>query len=249
MEDKIAIIIPARLASTRLPNKALANILGKTMIRRVYEKAMQVDGVKVFVACDNKEVLQEIENHGGVAILTDPNLPSGTDRVYAASKLIDEDFDVIVNLQGDLPNIDPAVINSAIEALKNSDADIATVASIITEKEEIKDPNVVKIAISFSEGDRKSGNALYFSRCPIPYDKNQSVPYYHHVGIYAYKREALEKFVALNPSILEKQESLEQLRALENNMKIAVQIVDSNPLSVDTREDLLSVIKLISGKK
>ena len=243
----VAIIIPARLASTRLPNKPLVDILGQTMITRVYKKAAQVPNVKVFVACDSQEIAQEIENNGGNAIITDPNLPSGTDRVYAASKLIDEDYDIIVNLQGDLPNIDPSVVTQAIAALQNSDADIATVASVITEKEEINDPNVVKIAISFNNGDEKSGNALYFSRCPIPYSKNQDQPYYHHIGIYAYKKSALERFVGLAPSLLEKQESLEQLRALENNMKIAVQIVDSNPLSVDTKEDLINVIKLISA--
>ena len=241
----VAIIIPARLASTRLPNKPLVDILGQTMIARVYQKARQVSNAKVFVACDSDKVKQEIENLGGTAILTDSNLASGTDRVYAALQLIDEDFDTIVNLQGDLPNIDPKVIDAAIASIKNSDADIATVASVITHQDEINDPNIVKIAISFESP--VSGKALYFSRLAIPYSKNQDQSYYHHIGIYAYKKAALEKFVILKPSDLEIRESLEQLRALENDMKISVQIVESNPLSVDTKKDLENVIKDIKG--
>lgn len=241
---KIAVIIPARLASTRLPNKPLVDILGKTMIARVYEKAKQVPNVEVFVACDSQEVKSEIENIGGHAILTDPNLPSGTDRIYAALKRLGQDFDYVVNLQGDLPNVDPKTIEAAIVAINETDADIATVATIIEEEDEIDDPNIVKIAIAFQGHD--IGKALYFSRCPIPYSKNKNQNYYHHVGIYAYKKAALEKFVNLAPSALEKQESLEQLRALENNMSIAVKIVQGNPLSVDTQKDLENIIKSMS---
>lgn len=241
MSKKIAVIIPARLASTRLPNKPLVNILGKTMIARVYEKAQQVPNVEVFVACDSQEVKNEIENIGGHAILTDPDLPSGTDRVYDAMKKIDQEFDYIINLQGDLPNVDPKIIQAAITAINETDSDIATVATIIEEGDEIDDPNIVKIAIAFQDHD--TGKALYFSRCPIPYSKNKNQNYYHHIGIYAYKKEALEKFVNLAPSALEKQESLEQLRALESNMSIAVKIVQGNPLSVDTKKDLENVIK------
>jgi len=267
--QKILTIIPARLASTRLPNKPLADIFGKSMIVRVFEQAQKANLGEVVVACDCQEIVKVIENAGGKAIITDPNLPSGTDRIYAALLQMPnyQDFEVVVNLQGDLPVIDPQVIIAAANAALQSDADIATVASVIKNEDEINNPNVVKIAIAFG-AHKNLGQALYFSRAPIPYSaegvKSHSNPnhfdlasgdpqklglhecdiqnkYYHHIGIYAYKRKALEKFVNLNPSPLEKTESLEQLRALENQMKIVVQIVDSHPLSVDTKEDLEKV--------
>ncbi len=245
----IAIIIPARLASTRLPNKPLVDILGKTMIARVYEKAIQVVGARVFVACDSEEVKREVENIGGNVILTDPNLASGTDRVHAALQEINEDFDIVVCLQGDLPGLNPETIEEAISAIKQTDADIATVANIIEDRDEITDPNNVKIAIAFKDLGRTLGTALYFSRCPIPYSKDLSEAYYHHIGIYAYKREALERFVKLDPSPLEKRESLEQLRAMENDMKIAVKIVGDDPISVDTPKDLENATRDIKNKE
>ncbi len=245
MKNRVLTIIPARLASTRLPNKPLADICGKTMIRRVYEQALKADLGDVLVACDGEEIAAEVKKFGGKFFITDPNLPSGTDRIYAALKgYKNDDFEVILNLQGDLPNIDPAVIRAAAEAALNSDCDIATVASKITNISEITNSNVVKIAIAFTE--KNFGRALYFSRCPIPHSAKNSNDYFHHIGIYAYKKSALEKFVNLPQSTLERCESLEQLRALENNMKICVRIVDAHPLSVDTLEDLALVTKLIS---
>lgn len=243
---KVLTIIPARLASTRLPNKPLADILGKPMIVRVYEQAKAANLGEVVVACDCREIADAIENIGGRAIITDPNLPSGTDRIFAALKQIEnnQEFDVIVNLQGDLPAIDPIVIKAAANAALQSDADIATVASIIKNADEISNPNVVKIAIAFGE-NINLGQALYFSRAPIPYGSKE---HYHHIGIYAYKRKSLEQFVSLVPSKLEKTESLEQLRALENQMKIVVQIVDSHPLSVDTADDLENVKMFLLSK-
>ena len=250
-ENKILIIIPARLSSTRLPNKPLADIFGKTMIERVYLQALKAGLGEVYVACDGVEIADVINKSGGKAIITDPALPSGTDRIYAALEQVDaqNEFDVVVNLQGDLPAIDPEVIRAAVNALINSDSDIATVASVIKNKSEITNPNVVKIAIGFNDAfddsideNNKKGQALYFSRSAIPYG---SVEYYHHIGIYAYRKSALMKFVSLKPSGLEKIESLEQLRALENNMKITVQIVNSHPLSVDTKEDLEAIKKFI----
>lgn len=237
---KIIIVIPSRLASTRLPNKPLAIINGKTMIHRVFEQAKKTNISEILIATDSELIVDEIKKFGGNYIMTDSNLPSGTDRIYSAIKKLNQDFDIIVNLQGDLPNIDPSVINSCIELAKNSDCDIATVASIIKETSEITNPNVVKIAIAQNQ------QALYFSRSPIPYSKNLDQNYYHHIGIYAFKKSAIEKFVKLSPSPLEKQESLEQLRALENNMKIAVQIVDTHPLSVDTSQDLIKITQIIS---
>lgn len=237
--NKILTIIPARLASTRLPNKPLADIFGKPMIVRVFEQAKMANLGEIIVACDCQEIATAVENAGGKAIITDPNLPSGTDRIFAAMLKMPnyQDFEVIVNLQGDLPTIDPKVIIAAAQAASQESVDIATVASVIKNMDEINNPNVVKIAIAFLENPTL-GQALYFSRSPIPHGAGD---YYHHIGIYAYKRKALERFVNLKPSKLEKRESLEQLRALENQMKIAVQIVEAHPLSVDTKEDLEKV--------
>lgn len=246
MRNRILTIIPVRLASTRLPNKPLADICGKSMIQRVYEQALKANLGDVIIACDGEEIALEAKKIGAKFVITNPDLASGTDRIYAALKSQkDQDYDVIVNLQGDLPNIDPNVIVAAANSALNSDCDIATVASKIKNPSEITNPNVVKIAIAF--GDEKSGSALYFSRMTIPYSKENSGDYFHHIGIYAYKKSALEKFVQLTPSPLEKRESLEQLRALENNMKISVAIVDAHPLSVDTKEDLEIVINLIKN--
>ncbi len=237
MSQKILTIIPARLASTRLPNKPLAKIHGKSMIQRVYEQAKKANLGEVFIACDGEEIANEAKKIGAKFVITDPNLPSGTDRIYAAWREIGGDFEVIVNLQGDLPNIDPRVIEAAAKTALHKDCDIATVASVIKNIQEIANPNVVKIARA------ESGRALYFSRHPIPHGEGD---HYHHIGIYAYKKSALEKFVKLAPSKLEKRESLEQLRALENDMRIFVEIVEAHPLSVDTAEDLKNVSDLIA---
>lgn len=245
---KVLTIIPVRLASTRLPNKPLADICGKTMINRVYEQALAANIGDVVIACDGDEIANEVKKFGGKFVITDPELPSGTDRIYAAyKKFHSDDFDIILNLQGDLPNIDPKVIRDAAKAVQESDCDIATVASKIRNDAEIHNPNVVKIAIAFKDEDL--GKALYFSRAAIPFSKDATGNYYHHIGIYAYKKAALEKFVGLPPSILERRESLEQLRALENDMRIFVKIVDAHPLSVDTKEDLEVVTKLISANE
>ncbi len=246
MSNQVLTIIPVRLASTRLPNKPLAYICGKTMIHRVYEQALKANLGDVIIACDGEEIAAEAKKIGAKFFITNPKLPSGTDRIYAAFKEnSNKNYDVVVNLQGDLPNIDPEVIRSAAHTALKNDCDIATVASRIKDKNEIANPNVVKIAIAFK--DENSGKALYFSRCPIPHSKNNDADFYHHIGIYAYKTSALEKFVQLSPSKLELRESLEQLRALENDMKIFVKIVDTHPLSVDTKEDLEVVTKVISG--
>lgn len=251
MNGKILIAIPARLSSSRLPNKPLADIVGKSMIRRVYEQAISANLGEVIIACDGLEIAEEVKNFGGKFIITDPALPSGTDRIYAAFKTINpqsqNDFEVVVNLQGDLPNIDPQIVKEAALTAMQEDCDFATVASKITNQSEITNPNVVKIAIAFEK--EKLGRALYFSRAAIPYHQTNQADFFHHVGIYAYKKSALKKFVHLPPSALEKRENLEQLRALENNMKILVKIVDSTPLSVDTEEDLDAIRKMISAAR
>lgn len=246
MSQKILTIIPVRLASTRLPNKPLADICGKTMIERVYQNAIKANIGDVLIACDGEKIAGEIKKFGGKYIITDPDLRSGTDRVYDAFKKIGfGDYDVIVNLQGDLPEIDPKLIRAAADCLIDNNSDIATIASKTNDLEELNDPNVVKIVISFKKSDQ--GRALYFSRSPIPYSQDGDY-FYHHIGIYAYKKTSLQNFVNLRQSDLEKKESLEQLRALENDMSIFVKVVDSHPVSVDTPEDLKKVIKIINEK-
>jgi 3-deoxy-manno-octulosonate cytidylyltransferase (CMP-KDO synthetase) len=166
MKKKVIIIIPARLASTRLPNKPLAMIEGKTMIQRVYEQALKANLGEVIIATDGEKIANEIKKFGGKFILTNPDLQSGTDRIYSAYKLLNEDFDIIVNVQGDLPNIDPSVISECVNLALDNDCDIATVASKISDISEINNPNVVKIALA------QNGLALYFSRSAIPFSKN-----------------------------------------------------------------------------
>lgn len=223
------ILIPARMASTRLPDKPMADIGGKPMIVHVWERAVRSGIGEVVVACDNPLIQNAIEKAGGKAVLTNPDLPSGSDRIWAALKELNSNYDVVVNVQGDMPTIDPSIIKQAVSLLENDTVDIATLASVIRDEKEIHDPAVVKVAIA------ASGKALYFSRAPIPHGEGE---YFHHIGIYAYQRSALEKFVSLLPSPLEKREKLEQLRALEAGMRIDVAVIDTVPLGVDTPETL-----------
>ena len=248
MNKKILIVIPARLASTRLPNKPLADIAGKPMIARVYERAIASKVGDVLIACDGKEIANIARNIGANFVITDPKLPSGTDRIYNAYRVFVEknnlqnQYQAIINLQGDLPIIESESIISVAELILNSDCDIATIASRINNYEEVISSNVVKIAIANLENN--IGEALYFSRSPIPYQESKIITagdYFHHIGVYGYKIQALENFIKLSPSKLEKKESLEQLRALENKMSIMVKIVDNHPFSVDTEQDLLRV--------
>lgn len=230
------IVIPIRLASVRLPQKPLANIHGKPMALHVWERAVAAGIAPVIVACDSKEVKDLIENAGGHAVMTDPALPSGSDRVYAALETFDPEgkYDVVVNLQGDLPNVDPHTIQAVLQPLKDASIDVATVAAEITDPSELSNPNVVKIALSLDEATQ-TGRALYFSRECIPHGDG---PRYHHIGIYAYRRPALKKFVELPPSPLEKRERLEQLRLVEKGVTFGVSFVKQIPVSVDTAEDL-----------
>lgn len=247
MLKKNLIIIPVRMASTRLPNKPMADIAGQTMIARVYKQALKANAGEVLIACDCNEIADEAQRINANFIITDPNLPSGTDRIFSALEQYQlstqREFSTITNLQGDLPDIDPEVIVSAVELAQNSDFDITTVATVIKEPSQINNPNIVKIALS------KDSRALYFSRSPIPYSKDNNGEYLHHIGIYVYKISALKKFVKLPVSPLEKRESLEQLRALENNLSIGVRIVDNHPLSVDTAEDLAMVNRIIRQRQ
>jgi 3-deoxy-manno-octulosonate cytidylyltransferase (CMP-KDO synthetase) len=238
------LIIPARMASTRLPNKPLADIGGVAMIVRVWRQAMAAGVGPVVVAAGEPEIVAAVEAAGGQAVLTDPDLPSGSDRIWQALGIADPGgtCDVVVNLQGDLPALDPAQIKAVVAGLEKSGADIATLAAPIDNDADRANPAVVKAVVAWN-ADETLGRALYFTRSAVPADDG---PLWHHVGLYAYRREALEGFVALPPSPLEKREKLEQLRALEAGMRIAVARVDAPPLSVDTPEDLARARKLLS---
>tara|TARA_B100000123_G_scaffold151423_1_gene111884 strand:- start:1055 stop:1858 length:804 start_codon:yes stop_codon:yes gene_type:complete len=229
------VVIPARMASTRLPNKPLADICGEPMIVQVWRRANEAAIGPVLVACAEQEIADAVEAAGGIAVLTDPDLPSGSDRVHQALQTFDPDgkYDAVVNVQGDLPTIDAADIRAVFEPLNDPAVDIATLAAEITRIEERTNPNVVKAVAAFGKG--RVARALYFTRATAPYGDG---PLYHHIGLYTYRRAALDRFVALPPGELESREKLEQLRALENGMVIAVALVDGVPLGVDTPEDL-----------
>lgn len=230
------ILIPARLAATRLPRKPLADIKGEPMIVHVWRRAVASGLGRVVVACDDAAIADAIHAVGGEAVLTDPHHPSGSDRIWEALGKADPDVqhDIIVNLQGDMPTLDPAIIAEVLAPLSDTpEVDIATLAAEIRDPAERVDPAVVKPVIAFQSATR--GRALYFSRAAVPAGEGAL---YHHIGLYAYRRAALERFVALPPSPLEQREKLEQLRALEAGMRIDITIVDTVPLGVDTPEHL-----------
>ena len=230
------VVIPARISSTRLPGKVLADISGKPLIVRAYECAMSSHVGDVIVACDDLKVKDAIEGIGGTAVLTNPDLPSGTDRVFEAWQKFDSEkrYEYIINVQGDLPFVDSVFVQEAAEVVRKSSYDISTLATPIKD-ESYQCSSTVKPIISFTDSDSKSGKVLYFSRSAIPYGG----PYYNHVGIYCFRAESLTRFVNLPQSTLEKSEKLEQLRALENGMSIGITVIDKNsPISIDTYEDL-----------
>ena len=237
MPLKPVILIPARMGSTRFPDKVLADIAGVPMIVQVWRRAKEAKVGRVVVAAAEPVIVSAIEAAGGEAVLTDPDHPSGSDRIHEALQKIDPtgNYDAIVNVQGDLPTIEPAVISAAIMPLKDPAVDIATIGSVIAIDKEMTDPNVVKAVAGIPPG-KNIGRALYFTRATAP---SGIGPLYHHIGIYAYRRPALERFVALPPGVLEKREKLEQLRALEAGMRIDLALVDTVPLGVDTPADLV----------
>jgi 3-deoxy-manno-octulosonate cytidylyltransferase (CMP-KDO synthetase) len=238
------IFIPARMASTRLPGKPLAEIAGEAMIVRVWRQAMKADIGPVVVAAAEELIVAAIENAGGTAVLTAPDLPSGSDRVHEALVQIDPErrYDAIINLQGDLPALDPQTIRNVAATLAEGGADIATLAAPITDSADWDNPHVVKAVAAWNAAGTR-GRALYFTRTRAPYGEGDL---FHHVGIYAYTRPALAHFVALPPSPLEQREKLEQLRALEAGMRIDVARIDAVPLSVDTPADLERARNLIA---
>ncbi len=230
------IIIPARLASMRLPDKPLLDIGGAPMIVRVWERACAANCGRVVVAAGDQEIYDVVVAAGGEAVMTDADLPSGSDRIYQALQRVDTDgqHDIIINLQGDLPNLAPSMITDVEQALL-AGGDMASLVAEITDPSEYDDPNCVKAVISWQDTTARLGRALYFTRATAPYGEG---PLYHHIGIYAYQRQSLARFVSLPPSELEKRERLEQLRALEAGMVIQMARVDAVPLGVDTPADL-----------
>lgn len=230
------IVIPARMASTRLPDKPLADIQGVPMIVQVWRRAIEAAIGPVVVAAAEQAIVDAVEAAGGRAVLTDPDHPSGSDRIWEAVCKIDPEgrHDAIVNVQGDLPTIEPAAVQAVFAPLSDPAVDIATLGVVISDPAEKTNPNVVKAVVELRPGDRR-GRALYFTRATAPWGEG---PLFHHIGLYAYRRDALARFVALPPAILEQREKLEQLRALANGMVIDLAVVDTVPLGVDTAEDL-----------
>ena len=233
---RIYCVIPARYHSTRLPGKPLADIAGKPMIQRVYEQAVQAKGPeKVIIATDHEDICSAVECFGGEFVMTSPNHATGTDRLAEVAEKFPE-ADIIVNIQGDEPEIDPQIIDQLIDALRNSTAPMATVITPMSE-EEMEQPGCVKAVV-----DQK-GRALYFSRSLIPYLRSgeRLAPVYKHIGVYAYERDFLLQFAKLAPTPLEQMESLEQLRALEYGYAIQTIRVDHSAIGVDTPEDLAAI--------
>ena len=243
--DKTLILIPARMASTRLPGKPLADICGLPMIVQVALRAKDANAGRIVVAVDHQDVFDAVTAAGFEAVMTRVDHQSGSDRIHEALLKSDPQrkAEIVINVQGDLPTIEPETIRAALRPLENLKVDIATLTVEIEDEAEKTNPNVVKVVGSpLSETRLK---ALYFTRTTAPHGNG---PLYHHIGLYAYRRAALEKFVSLPPSTLEKRESLEQLRALEAGMRIDVEIVKSVPLGVDTPADLEKARRMLAAK-
>jgi 3-deoxy-manno-octulosonate cytidylyltransferase (CMP-KDO synthetase) len=239
------LLIPARLAASRLPNKPLAEIAGVPMIVHVWRRAIAAAAGPVVVASADREIAEAVQRAGGRAVMTDPALPTGSDRIHAAITAVDPGraHDAVVNVQGDMPMLDPAAIRVALTALDETDADIATLAAEITDPAALADTSVNKVAAGFADPKRPA-RALYFSKAAVPWGEG---PHYEHVGLYAYRRAALDRFVTLPRGVLEGRERLEQLRALEAGMRIWVSLIDKAQLGVqvDTPADLARARKLM----
>jgi len=238
------VIIPARLAATRLPGKPLADIAGLPMVVHVLRRALAAAIGPVAVACGDPEIADAVRAAAGIAVMTDPALPSGSDRVWAALHALDPTgkHDVVINLQGDLPTLPPAYLAAVLTPLADPEVGIATLVAPVTQATAADAPSVVKAVCAFA-GGAPTARALYFSRAAVPWGEG---PLWHHVGIYAYRRAALGRFVSLPPSPLEQREKLEQLRALEAGIIIAVAQVDDAPFGVDTPEDLARARAMLS---
>lgn len=244
MSDPL-IVIPARMAAMRLPGKPMADVGGEPMIVHVWKRAMEAGIGPVIVATDAAEIAGAIAKAGGQAVMTRSDHPSGSDRIHEAVENYDPDgrHDVIVNVQGDLPTIDPRIIAASLLPLADPAVDIATLAAVITREEEKTASHVVKAVGSPIAPGRQ--RALYFTRATAPWGEGDL---FHHIGLYAYRRKALRRFVSLPPSPLEVREKLEQLRALEAGMRIDITVVETVPLGVDTQEDLDRARALLAAR-
>ncbi|MBT3172407.1 MAG: 3-deoxy-manno-octulosonate cytidylyltransferase [Rhodospirillaceae bacterium] len=239
------ILIPARMQSQRLPDKPLADIAGEAMIVQVMRRAEEADLGRVVVACGEAEIAAAVTAAGGEAVLTRPDHASGSDRIHEALMIVDPDgaHDAVVNVQGDLPTLAPDLPRAALDLLDDAAVDIGTLAAEITDADERDNPNVVKAVVS-PNSTGKGGRALYFTRSTAP---SGDGPLYHHIGLYAFRRAALMRFIELPPSPLEERERLEQLRALEAGMRIDVAFVDTVPLGVDTPRELARARDILGG--
>ncbi|WP_414473282.1 3-deoxy-manno-octulosonate cytidylyltransferase [Microvirga sp. M2] len=245
MSDPL-VLIPARLAATRLPNKPLAEIAGEPMIVHVWRRAVEAGIGPVAIATDAPEIAEAVARAGGQAVMTRSDHASGSDRIFEAVEKLDPEgrHDVVVNVQGDLPTVDPAAIAASVAPLSDPDVDLATLVAVIDREEERTNPNVVKmVGAQVSPGRFR---ALYFTRATAPFGEG---PLYHHIGLYAYRRKALQRFVAMLPSPLEMREKLEQLRALEAGMRIDAVVVEGVPLGVDTPQDLDRAREIIAARR
>jgi len=240
---KILGVIPARYASTRFPGKPLVIIDGMSMIQRVFVKAKQAASLAgVYVATDDERIFNHVKDFGGDAVMTSPDHQSGTDRCMEVSSLLDETYDIVINIQGDEPFIDALEIDKVANCFENNEIQIATLAKKISNIADIFNKNTIKVVLN------KDSEALYFSRSPIPFTRNfeennwlNHTTYYKHIGIYAYRTDILAQITKLGQSSLEKAEALEQLRWLENGYKIKVAITEMESFSIDTPEDLLKI--------
>lgn len=240
------LLIPARMQAARLPGKPMADIAGKPMIVHVWQRATEAHLGRVVVAAAEQQIVDAIKNAGGEAVLTDADLPTGSDRIYQALTKLDPEkkHDAVINVQGDVPTLESKYIRTAYETLQNSDADITTLITPITNEADIAASQIVKAIVELPEG-KTTGRAHYFTRVPAPWGNG---PHYCHVGLYAYRRDALEAFVKAPRSTLEKREGLEQLRALAIGLRIDASIVDTLPLGVDTPEDLEKARSVLGWK-
>lgn len=243
--EKAVFLIPARMASTRLPGKPLADIGGKPMIVQVALRAREAGAERIIVAVDDEQVFSAVQNAGFDVMMTRDDHQSGSDRIFEALQKADPhgNAEYVINVQGDLPTIEAETIRASLRPLENPAVDIATLTVEITDEDEKTNPNVVKVVGSPLSETRL--RALYFTRTTAPYGDG---PLYHHIGLYSYRRAALETFVSLPPSPLEKRERLEQLRALEAGMRIDAEIVRSVPLGVDTPHDLEKARTILASR-
>lgn len=242
---KALVVIPSRLAATRLPNKPLADIHGTPMIVHVWRRATEAGIGPVVVACGDEAIRDAVVAAGGTAVMTDPDHPSGSDRVWEAVQKVDAQgqYDIIVNVQGDMPTLDGRFIGQALDPMVDPSVDITTLVCEIADPSERERPSVVKAVVAW-QPQGGIGRALYFSRATVPTGPG---PLYHHLGLYAYRRSALQRFVSLPPAPLELREKLEQLRALEAGMRIDVVEISTVPLNLDTLEDLERAREMLKG--